>query len=149
MADQPTSAPSFGRSVIALGLLDDKRPVCVAHIEGKGRGVLAMRPLSRGELLEHAHVIVVPPEQAAHLDRTVLEHYVYDWPGGRLAVALGHGSLFNHSFRPNARYRRDLEANLLVFEALCDIAPGDEVTINYNGDPADRTPLWFDVVDGE
>ena len=135
--------------MIALELLDGAQPVCVAHIEGKGRGVLAMRPLLRGEVLERAHVIVVPRDQAAHLDRTVLEHYVYDWPGSRLAVALGHGSLFNHSFRPNARYRRDLEANLLVFEALFDIAPGDEITVNYNGDPTDRTPLWFDVVDGD
>ncbi len=131
----------------ALSLLDSRAPIRVLPVAGKGRGVVAGLAIARGDVVERAHVIVVPAEQAAHLDATVLEHYVYDWPGGRVAVALGHGSLFNHSFRPNARYRRDLEAHELVFEALTEIAPGEEITINYNGDPADRSPLWFHVVE--
>lgn len=140
-------SPPLAKAV--LQILEDRALVRVMPIDGKGRGVVAAMPLSRGDVLERAHVIVVPVEQTARLDHTVLEHYVYDWPGGRLAVALGNGSLFNHSFRPNARYRRDLEAHQLVFEALVDIAPGEEITVNYNGDPADRTPLWFDVVESD
>jgi len=27
--------------------------------------------------------------------------------------------------------------------AIRDIQPGEEVTINYNGDPANQDPLWF------
>lgn len=133
----------------ALFLLDDRALVRVVPIDGKGRGVVAELPIARGDVVERAHVVVVPEDQAAHLDGTVLEHYVYDWPEGRVAVALGNGSLFNHSFRPNARYRRDLQAHLLVFEALVDIAPGEEITINYNGDPDDCTPLWFEVVEDD
>lgn len=133
----------------AQQLLEERGLVRVVPIAGKGRGVVAAMPLGRGEVFERAHVIVIPAEQAVHLDATVLEHYVYDWPEGRVAVALGHGSLFNHSFRPNARYRRDLDAHELIFEALTNIAPGEEITVNYNGDPADRTPLWFAVVESD
>ena len=140
-------AVTLANANAALHLLEERQLVRVVQVEGKGRGVVAMQPLSRGDVLERAHVVVVPVEQARQLDATVLAHYVYDWPEGRVAVALGHGSLFNHSFRPNARYRRDLEAHVLVFEALTDIAPGEEITVNYNGDPADRTPLWFTVLD--
>ncbi|MCC7070785.1 MAG: SET domain-containing protein-lysine N-methyltransferase [Deltaproteobacteria bacterium] len=142
-----TGAVSPQHAKNALHLLEERALLRVVPIEGKGRGVVAALPFARGELLERAHVIVIPEGHAPLLDVTVLEHYVYDWPEGRVAVALGHGSLFNHSYRPNARYRRDLEAQQLVFEALTDIAPGEEITINYNGDPADRTPLWFAVVD--
>lgn len=130
-----------------LHLLEERPRVRVAAVDGKGRGVVAMQPIARGDVLERAHVVVVPAEQAARLDHTVLEHYVYDWPEGRVAVALGNGSLFNHSYRPNARYHRDVAAHVLIFEALVDIAPGEEITVNYNGDPADRSPLWFDVID--
>ena len=142
-------AVSQSQAKAALHHLEERALVRIAPVDGKGRGVVAVRPIARGDVLERAHVVVVPAEQSAHLDRTVLEHYVYDWPDDRVAVALGHGSLFNHSFRPNARYRRDLEAHLLIFEALSNIAPGDEITVNYNGDPTDRTPLWFAVVDSE
>jgi SET domain-containing protein len=142
-------ALSLPNARAALSFLHERHPIRVVPVEGKGRGVIATRPIARGEIFERAHVIVVPAAQAARLDHTVLEHYVYDWPDGRLAVALGNGSIFNHSYRPNARYRRDVDANLLIFEALTAIAPSEEITVNYNGDPADRAPLWFEVVDSD
>ena len=41
------------------------------------------------------------------------------------------------------RYQRDLAARILVFVAVRDIAAGDEITINYHGDPNDAAPVWF------
>jgi SET domain-containing protein len=35
---------------------------------------------------------------------------------------------------------------VIDYVALRDIAPGDEITINYNGATDDRSPLWFEVV---
>ena len=35
-----------------------------------------------------------------------------------------------------------------VYTALRDIAPGEEITVNYNGDPSDRSPVGFDVIEG-
>ena len=98
----------------ALFLLDDRALVRVVPIDGKGRGVVAELPIARGDVVERAHVVVVPEDQAAHLDGTVLEHYVYDWPEGRVAVALGNGSLFNHSFRPNARIIERVRAKVTL-----------------------------------
>jgi hypothetical protein len=119
----------------------------VVHVDGKGRGVVAAVPLRAGEIVERVAVIPVTAAQVAHLDRTALEHYVYDWEAGGVAVALGCGSLYNHSYAPNAAYRKLFGERVLEYYALVDIPAGDELLINYNGDPADRSPLWFDVVE--
>ena len=78
------------------------------------------------------------------IERTFLDHYVYDW-GDSLAVVLGHGSLYNHSFTPNLIYVKCLAEHMLEYRAFTDIAAGDELVVNYNGNPGDQTPLWFDV----
>jgi hypothetical protein len=128
------------------GLAPDK--IAVVEVPGKGRGVVAVRALDEGESIEIAPVIAVDPAHAAALTSTVLDHYVYDWfPGSiGLAVALGCGSLYNHSYAPNAFYRKNFENNTIEYVALKPIPAGAEILVNYNGDPADQTPLWFDVV---
>lgn len=35
------------------------------------------------------------------------------------------------------------------FYAIDAIPEGSEITINYNGDPGDRTQLWFDTEDDD
>ena len=112
----------------------------------KGRGIFAREPLAAGTLIEAAPVIIVPTEQCALLDRTILHDYYFHWDGdpegeGRGAVALGLVALCNHSRRPNARVRRNFPWNTLDLIALQAIAPGDEITIDYN------CPLWFDPQD--
>ena len=72
--------------------------------------------------------------------------YVFEWGEGKVALALGFGSLYNHSYRPNARYN-DVGPQTKAFQALRDIAPGEEITVNYNGEPARRRKVWFDVVE--
>ena len=116
----------------------------VIDIPGKGRGVVAIRKIARGELIETAPVVVVPAVQV----QGVLEHYVFDWPylSDKVAVALGCGSLYNHSYAPNAVYLKHLEERVLEYTALRDIEAGEEILINYNGAPDDMTPLWFTVV---
>jgi hypothetical protein len=63
------------------------------------------------------------------------------------ALALGWGSLYNHSFCPNAIYQKDLEGAKIRFVALRFIAPNEEVLVNYNGDPGDQSPVWFTVLE--
>jgi SET domain-containing protein len=62
-------------------------------------------------------------------------------------LALGYGSLYNHSYHPNARYD-DAAGPTKVFTALRDIAAGEEITVNYNGEPDDGSSVGFRVVDG-
>jgi len=112
----------------------------------KGRGIFAREPLAAGTLIEAAPVIIVPTEQCALLDRTILHDYYFHWDGdpegeGRGAVALGLIALCNHSRRPNARVRRNPARETLDLMALAPIAEGDEVTIDYN------CPLWFQPQD--
>lgn len=122
----------------------------VKQVAGKGRGVFARRAIRKGEIIERAPVLVLPLSDVMRGpdDWTGLGNYCFEWGKNRVALALGFGSLYNHSFNPNARY--DDEARRLrikVFSAIRDIEPGEEVTINYNGDPEDRSPVWFRVIE--
>jgi SET domain-containing protein len=120
----------------------------VRNIRGKGRGVFARRPIEKGEIIERVPVLVLPAGQVGEEpERHPLADYVFEWGTRTVALALGYGSLYNHSYEPNARYE-DLGGRTKLFVALRDIAAGEEITVNYNGKPRDRTPVWFDVIEG-
>ena len=118
----------------------------VRRVKGKGRGVFALRPIREGEVIERAPVLVLDVDS---LDEATaiqgLWSHCFLWGRGKVALALGYGSLYNHSYRPNARYD-DVGRQTKVFTALRDIAPGEEITINYNGSPDDRAPVGFEVL---
>lgn len=112
-----------------------------------GRGVFAERPYAPGELIERAPVLVLPAEQKPHIAHTDLDNYYFEWNEtgqGDIAIGLGHASIYNHSYQPNARYAKHREGLFLEYRALCAIAPGDEITVNYNGSPRDTAPVWFE-----
>ncbi|MFE1109232.1 SET domain-containing protein [Streptomyces rochei] len=109
-----------------------------------GRGVFATRALTAGETVESCPVILVPASQRHLVDDTALYDYYFDWPGGQAALALGYGSLYNHSPRPNARYRKNTDALTVDIHAVRAIAPGQEITVDYTCDGTN--PLWFDPV---
>jgi len=115
--------------------------------KAKGRGVFACLPMAAGELIEAVPVIVIPAEQWHHVEPTVLALYIFNFgpEGEHAAIALGYGSLYNHSYLPNAEYAKSWEDRLIRFIALRDIALGEEITVNYNGTPGDRSPIWFEV----
>jgi SET domain-containing protein len=118
----------------------------VRRIKGKGRGVFARRLISKGQVIERAPVLVLPIEELKIGGGwTHLAGYCFMWGSGTVALALGYGSLYNHSYVPNARY--DDVGRRKVFSALRDIAPGEEITVNYNGDPSDSEPVGFEVVE--
>lgn len=114
---------------------------------GRGRGVFATASIVAGEVFERAPVIVSPAAEWPALEKTVLYHYTFSWGADleHAAIGLGYASLYNHSFAPNARYLLRLDDHLIHFVALREISAGEEITINYNGEPADRDPVWFDV----
>jgi hypothetical protein len=119
----------------------------VKRIKGKGRGVFARRPIRKGEVIERVPVLVLSIEEVRNCSGwTGLAGYCFDWGRGTVALALGYGSLYNHSYRPNARYD-DVSRQTKVFTALRGIVPGEEITVNYNGEPKDRSPLGFKVIE--
>lgn len=115
----------------------------VKRIPGKGRGVVASRRIPANTVIERAPVLVLP---VSEVDAGKLSDYVYDWGRNTVGLALGFGSLYNHSFTPNARYD-DVGVQTKVFTTLREIEAGEEVTINYNGEPDIKTAVHFDVQD--
>jgi len=87
----------------------------------------------------------VPRDESRILKETSLDSYIFQWGGGCTAIALGLGSLYNHSYEPNAQYHQDTHNRHLEFVALRAICCGEEITINYNGNPESRSPVWFRV----
>ncbi len=121
----------------------------VRRVKGKGRGVFARRPIAEGEVIERVPVLVLSAGDIKHAESwNGFAGYCFLWGDGTVALALGYGSLYNHSYRPNARYL-DQGRQTKVFSALRDIAAGEEITINYNGEPTDETPVDFKVIEAE
>lgn len=115
----------------------------IRRIPGKGRGVFARIAIPKGTIFETVPLLVVKQDDI--IDSTLMD-YVYAWTDSTVALALGYGSLYNHSYKPNARYD-DLPQQRKEFTAIRDIEAGEEVTINYNGDPKSKKNVGFDVKD--
>lgn len=110
-----------------------------------GHGVFASFDLRAGEQIEVCPVLIVAAENVEAFNTTGLDHHCYAWPGDAVAIALGLGSLYNHSFEPNATFEIDEEAETVTISALRDIGSGEEITFNYLGDSTDPNGLWFDL----
>jgi len=139
------AAVRMARAQDSLRPIPDDR-LEIRHDPLKGRGVFACVPIAARTLIEAAPVIIVPAAECPLLDRTILHDYYFHWDGdpdgeGRGVVPLGLVALCNHSRRPRARVRRNLAQGTLDLVALVTIAPGEEVTIDYN------CPLWFAAED--
>lgn len=120
--------------------------ICVKRVAGKGRGVFASRPIRRGTLIEKVPLLLVPiADIVGGLENPDLMRFFFLRDRKHLAVCLGYGSLYNHSYRPNARYAEGPGATML-FTAARDIASGEEICINYNGDPRSRARMGFEVI---
>jgi hypothetical protein len=123
--------------------------IFVGESAGKGLGVFARRKIRKGERIEESPVIVVPASEIEHIEKTVLKDYYFVWGDDeeQAALMLGPCSLCNHSYRPNAVFTLKPEKLAIEFAALRDIEAGEEITINYNGDPDNQKPIWFEALD--
>lgn len=101
---------------------------------GKGRGVYAKEKAKKANLIEVCHLIlmknkVIPNE---------LEGYVFEYDKTHSALALGNGSLYNHSDDANAWVEMEDETLYLYIYAKRKIKKGEEITINYGYSASDR-----------
>lgn len=120
--------------------------VCVKKVKGKGRGVFALKSIKKGAVIEHVPVILVPFSDFEGGEKNPnLAKVFYLWNRTHVAVTLGYGSIYNHSYKPNAEYRHKYMS--MAYVALRDIEPGEEITVNYNGDPKGKAPMYFEVVE--
>jgi hypothetical protein len=103
----------------------------VGKSEMGGKGVFALEKIYANEPVELATVILCEKE---HLDKTALADYYFNVDDGinlMCAVALGYGSLYNHSDKPSAHWILDPGGKEIIYIATCDIEEGEEITISY------------------
>lgn len=82
------------------------------------------------------------------LDRTPLHDYIFEWrPDGKqwCCMAAGYVPIYNHAAPSNCEYEMDYEAATIKITTMREIAAGEELTINYNGDYDDLAPVWFEL----
>ena len=80
----------------------------------------------------------VKKEYENSMCHTVLEHYLFNVASGDKLLALGYGSLFNHSGHPNVDYHVDA-ANLCIrYLSGHNIQTNKELCISYVEN------LWFE-----
>lgn len=99
-------------------------------------------------------VLLQKPYKALHKE---LKALVFHWPlpegaAPRQALALGYGSLYNHANPSNLRFETGGEALVLRLVAVAEVAPGEELTINYNSEGGAATSgedWWFKEKDIE
>jgi len=117
--------------------------IAASKISGAGRGVFASTKIPKGSLIERCPVVVLPRRgDRARLRKTDLVKYYFLWgkDRDRAAICLGWGSIYNHSYEPNAEYSKLVEGDYMDFIALSDIEEGQEITVNYNGDAKNIAP---------
>lgn len=119
----------------------------IKNTQQKGRGVFATKQYRVGSIIEECPVVVLPSHGRTAIDKTSLYDYYFSWGANqeKAAIALGYGSLYNHSYKPNAVYKKITDENVILFIAYRGVKPGDEITVNYNEDPTGNQALWFDV----
>eukprot|EP01119_Soliformovum_irregulare_P003387 TRINITY_DN1386_c0_g1_i1.p2 TRINITY_DN1386_c0_g1~~TRINITY_DN1386_c0_g1_i1.p2 ORF type:complete len:156 (-),score=17.92 TRINITY_DN1386_c0_g1_i1:1002-1439(-) len=122
-----------------------ERKIAMKDSTGKGRGMFAIQPIKRGEVVEISPILhFSAKEWEEHARFTLLEHYTFTWVDGGQALALGVGSIFNHHRKPNVGYTRDPKNLTIIYTATQDIDVGEELCISYG----DQSKLWFDDADG-
>ena len=113
--------------------------------EEKGRAVFSSEDIPRGTLIESAPVIILNAEDTARIHQTHLHDYYFTWDldAKTSAIALGYGSLYNHSDTPNASFELDRTAKAIRFIAIQDIPANKEITVDYIALKDEGYNLWF------
>lgn len=98
----------------------------------QGRGVFTSEKIKKGEILEECHFFLVP---ISNYHPTLHEHF-FSYPKDKeesYAICLGFGSIFNSSPNgQNADWEVDRTKHKMIFFAIRDIEPGEEIFTSYN-----------------
>lgn len=114
------------------------------NIEYKsGNGVFATDIIKKGEVIEVAPILILEFEDLIDTRWNLLFEY-YFWMDDYVVLALGYGSMYNHSQTANASYKIDKESKIITFTATKEIKKDEEIYFNYKGTSSEKAPLWFE-----
>ncbi len=113
---------------------------------GKHRyGMFCIEDIEAESVIEICPVILLPPGQAKQIVRGhTLYDYYFEWKKESIALALGYGSLYNHSPRPNAYFEMHYKDEQILVKASEPIPAGTEILVDYHAGNPDEA-VWFDV----
>lgn len=106
-------------------------------ISGKGRGVFCHEHIPARTLIHISPVLIMKDQDADLSQKTILREYTYNW-GADHAVALGLGSMFNHSNKNNVGFIKRKDRNIIEYYTLEEVEAETELCIHYG------PHLWFD-----
>ena len=108
--------------------------------EVHGYGVFAKEGIEKGEQIEELIMLRLGWRRNYHHD-PVLKDYLWGDKrcqcdeckihGNKLYIALGLGSIYNHSDNPNASVLADFEARIQKIKAIRRIEAGEELFVSY------------------
>lgn len=122
-------------------------PPCIyinkSKIPSSGKGVFASKNIKKGEIIEIAPILVLESSDFVDTKWNLLFEY-YFWMDDFVVLALGYGSLYNHSKDPNCKYEIKRKEEIIIFTAIKDISKDEEILFNYKGSSSKKAPLWFE-----
>ena len=121
--------------MIKSGWLYPPNKIYVARSPIHGLGIFANEDILKGEVFEITPLLDVVKSKEEDLGREFLYDYrfAYNKNGKttKLVLALGYGSLYNHSDDPNANWKLNEVLDMFEFYAVKDIKRGQEILIYY------------------
>lgn len=115
----------------------------VRKTKSKGWGIFALRNFDVNELVESSPVVIMTGEEMILLNQTKLHDYIFHWEDGMCCMALGNVPIFNHAAPSNCEYFQDYDNGIIEIKTVKKILAGEELTINYMGDPDTKEAVWF------
>ena len=93
-------------------------------------GVFAKKDICINEVVEECPVVIFD-KLTRNYQEALSTGRSFQWSDDNCVIALGYGSMYNHSEEPNAEFKSDYENEILSFIATKDIPAGAEVLISY------------------
>lgn len=112
----------------------------------RGRGVFASANIKKDTVIEISPVIVLSEKERKIVEKTILFDYIFEWgiDKKKACVAMGYVSMYNHNYDANCEYEMDFKKKLMTIKTVRPIKKGEELFVNYNASPNDKTKVWFD-----
>ena len=108
----------------------------IDNVAGKGRGLIANKPIKQGEIILRDPAIEIKENDREYLNKTVMRthyHFYKTEQTMEYYVCFGPGSLLNHDKVSNVSkcFEQDELGPWLVVSAARDIEPGEELCLTY------------------